>query len=133
MYRVTKKIRFCYGHRLLRYEGPCRHLHGHNGLLEIDLGTESLDERDMVLDFDDIKRVVKTWVDENLDHRMLLSREDPCLPTLRELGEPCYVFDGNPTAENISRVVFEQAKAADLPVLSVRLWETDTSFAEYSE
>lgn len=133
MYRVTKKIRFCYGHRLLRYSGPCRHLHGHNGLLEIDLGSENLDERDMVLDFDDIKRVVKTWVDENLDHRMLLSREDPCLPTLRDLGEPCYVFDGNPTAENISRVVFEQAKAANLPVLSVRLWETETSFAEYSE
>ena len=37
MYRVTKEIRFCYGHRLLNYSGECRHLHGHNGLAEITL------------------------------------------------------------------------------------------------
>ena len=133
MYRVTKKIRFCYGHRLLRYSGPCRHLHGHNGLLEVHLAAERLDERDMVVDFDDIKKAVKTWVDENLDHRMLLSREDPCLPVLEELGEPCYVFEGNPTAENICRVVYAQAKSSGLPVVEVRLWETETSWAAWSE
>lgn len=131
MYRVTKEIRFCYGHRLLRYGGPCRHLHGHNGKLEVTLAGEELDERHMLVDFDDVKRAVKTWVDENLDHRMLLAADDPILPKIQALGEPCYVFEGNPTAENICRVVFGKAREAGLPVVGVRLWETDTSWAEY--
>ena len=41
------------------------------------------------------------------------------------------VFDGNPTAERIARMIYEHAKEADYPVERVRLWETDTSWAEY--
>jgi 6-pyruvoyltetrahydropterin/6-carboxytetrahydropterin synthase len=132
MYRVTKEIRFCYGHRLLNYSGECRHLHGHNGLAEITLESETLDELGMVLDFSEIKAEVKTWIDEHLDHKMLVAREDPVLPHLAEMGEPHYVFDGNPTAENIARVIYEFAASRGFPVTSVRLWETDTSCAEYS-
>ena len=54
MFRVSKEIDFCYGHRLLRYEGKCRHLHGHNGRAVIVLEGESLDERGMLVDFADI-------------------------------------------------------------------------------
>ena len=132
MFRVNKEIRFCYGHRLLRYSGPCRHLHGHNGLVEVTIESETLDERDMVVDFDDVKRIVKDWVDEHLDHRMLLAHDDPILPKLQELGEPVTVFDGNPTAENIAKVIYEHAHSAGLPVTKVRLYETDTSYAEYA-
>jgi 6-pyruvoyltetrahydropterin/6-carboxytetrahydropterin synthase len=131
MYRVTKEITFCYGHRLLRYDGPCRHLHGHNGLIEITFFSEDLDPRGMVVDFDDLKTLVKGWVDEHLDHKMLLSKEDPMLPVLQENGEPTYVFPGNPTAENIARAIFEHAAEAGYPVEKVRLWETDTSWAEF--
>ena len=44
-FKVTKQIDFCYGHRLLNYDSKCKHLHGHNGLLEIVVSTESLDSR----------------------------------------------------------------------------------------
>ena len=71
-YSVTKKIEFCYGHRLLDYDGVCRHPHGHNAVVEIEVRTATLDERAMVFDFSDIKKVVKTWVDKNLDHKMIL-------------------------------------------------------------
>ena len=134
MYVVTKEIRFCYGHRLLHYDGECRHLHGHNGLVEISFRSEVLDRRGMVIDFSDIKEIVKGWIDEQMDHRMLLSHEDPLLPMIEEAGEPTYVFtDGNPTAENISRKIYEFARSEGLPVVKVRLWETDTSWAEYGE
>ena len=85
MYRVTRQIDFCYGHRLLNYDGKCRFLHGHNGRAVIAIESDRLDERGMVLDFSDIKRVVSTWIDENLDHRMILNRSDPAVPMLREL------------------------------------------------
>src|SRR6187402_2430835 len=63
MYLATKRIDFCYGHRLLDYEGVCKHPHGHNALAEIEVRTDRLDSRNMVADFSDIKRVVKGWID----------------------------------------------------------------------
>ena len=93
MHKVTKKIEFSYGHRLLSYSGKCRHLHGHNGLVEIDVETPDLDDRGFVVDFADVQDVVKGWVDAHLDHRMLLCRDDPALAPLQDLGEPVYVMD----------------------------------------
>jgi 6-pyruvoyltetrahydropterin/6-carboxytetrahydropterin synthase len=130
-YDVTKVIEFSYGHRLLEHNGKCRYLHGHNGLLEVDVSAESLDRLGMVIDFADVNEVVKTWVDENLDHRMLLCRADPVAPALIEAGEPVYLMDENPTAENIARLIWEAAHEAGLQVSEVRLWETSTSRARY--
>jgi 6-pyruvoyltetrahydropterin/6-carboxytetrahydropterin synthase len=131
MFRVTKEIHFCYGHRLLNYQGKCRNLHGHNGKAVITVEAAGLDGLGMVLDFSEIKRVVGTWIDETLDHRMLLHRDDPVIPELRRLGEPVVVLDVNPTAENIARLIFERAAAHGLPVTEVTLWETANSFATY--
>ena len=55
MFQVTREIDFCYGHRLLNYEGKCKHLHGHNGRVVITLEASELDERGMVIDFSEIK------------------------------------------------------------------------------
>lgn len=131
MYRVTREIHFCYGHRLLNYEGKCRHLHGHNGRALITLEAEQLDPLGMVVDFAHIKRVMSTWIDEALDHKMLLHRDDPVLPFLRQQGEPVYVMDVNPTAENIARLIYDFAVGRGFPVVEVRLWETESCFATY--
>lgn len=133
MFRVTRQIDFCYGHRLLNYEGKCRYLHGHNGRAVITIESETLDERGMVLDFSDIKRVVSAWIDENLDHRMLLHRDDPAVPMLRELGEPMYLIDKNPTAENIAQLIFDFTARHGFPVTNVDLWETPNCFASYAK
>lgn len=130
-YRVTRTVHFCYGHRLLDYDGKCRHLHGHNGVLEVDIEGEQLDGLGMVADFTLVRDVVKEWVDANLDHRMVLCRRDPAVPLLEELGEPLYLLDENPTAENIARHVYEQAHGRGLMVAEVRLWETPSSCATY--
>lgn len=133
MYTVTKHIDFCYGHRLLQYEGPCRHLHGHNGRVEVDVKADQLDSRGMVVDFADIKRILKNWIDETLDHRMLLCKDDPLVPVLQQRGEKHYLLDENPTAENMAKLIFRYARSKGLPVAEVRLWETPTSFAAYRE
>lgn len=131
MFRIAKEIRFCYGHRLINYEGKCRHLHGHNGKVLIVLEAPELDERGMLIDFSELKTVMSRWIDENLDHKMLLHRDDPALPLLRELGEPVYLMDMNPTAEAIAKLIFDVAVKFHFPVVEVCLWETDSSFANY--
>ena len=82
MFQVTREIPFCYGHRLMNYEGKCKHLHGHNGIAVITIEGESLDNRGMIVDFSDVKKVVSTWIDEQFDHRLLLHKDDPLLPLL---------------------------------------------------
>ncbi len=132
MYRVTREIEFCYGHRLLNYEGKCRHLHGHNGRAVVVLEAPALDARGMLVDFTDIKRHVQRWIDENLDHNLLLRRDDPLLPLLQDRGERVFVMEANPTAENIARLIYEKTAEAGLPVVEVILWETENCYAAYS-
>lgn len=133
MYRVTKNIHFCYGHRLLGYRGKCRFLHGHNGKIEIELESEELDRLGMVYDFGTIKEAVKSWIDRNLDHRMILHEKDPLIPILKKKREPYYPLPYNPTAENIARLIFEYAVNRGFPVAKVILWETPSSYATYSK
>lgn len=131
MYRVTRLIDFCYGHRLLNYAGKCRFLHGHNGRVEIELTTEGLDKLSMARDFDEIKQAVQTWIDENLDHAMILNSQDPLLPIFESNKQKLFVMDSNPTAEAIAKRIFDHCVENDLPVTEVRLWETVKSFATY--
>ena len=133
MYSVTKSIDFCYGHRLLDYDGVCKHPHGHNGQVEIEVRKDRLDSRNMVCDFSDIKRIVKTWIDSAFDHKMLLRRDDPLVKILQDLGEPVYLLDSNPTVERIAKLIFDKAAEHGLPVVRVTVWETPTSFAEYRQ
>jgi 6-pyruvoyltetrahydropterin/6-carboxytetrahydropterin synthase len=130
-YRVTVEIHFCYGHRLLDYEGACAHPHGHNGRAEIELESESLDHRGMVMDFGDVKRELKAWIDETMDHQMILRHDDPLVAWLEDQREPLFTLRDNPTAENIARVIWEHASGRGYPVREVRLWETPTSFATF--
>jgi 6-pyruvoyltetrahydropterin/6-carboxytetrahydropterin synthase len=131
IYRVTRQIDFCYGHRLLNYDGKCKFLHGHNGRAIVTIESDELDDRGMVMDFTDIKRDVAGWIDSNLDHRMILNGDDPVVAVLRELGEPMYLIDGNPTAEAIARLIYEFAADKGYPVKQVDLWETPRCFATY--
>ena len=132
MYLVTKRIDFCYGHRLLDYDGVCKHPHGHNAIAEIEVRTEQLDRRNMVCDFSDIKRIVKGWIDREFDHRMLLRHDDPLVKPLEALGEPIYKLDSNPTVERIAKLIFDKSREQGLDIVAVRVWETPSSFAAYS-
>jgi len=132
MYKVTKELHFCYGHRLMQYQGKCRVPHGHNGKVAIDLIAEALDPLGMVIDFSDIKRVLQGWIDSTLDHRMVLRQDDPLAKWLQETGEPCFIVEQNPTAETLSRLIFEYAVSQGFPIVEVRFWETPDSYSTYN-
>ncbi|MBM3751517.1 MAG: 6-carboxytetrahydropterin synthase [Acidimicrobiia bacterium] len=128
---VTKRIDFCYGHRLMDYDGVCRHLHGHNAMVEIDIQAEALDARNMVVDFSDVKRLVKAWIDRELDHKLILRTDDPMVSVLQAQGEPLFLLDSNPTAERLAQLIYDQARSLGFNVVAVRFWETPTSAAAY--
>jgi 6-pyruvoyltetrahydropterin/6-carboxytetrahydropterin synthase len=133
MFKVAKDIHFCYGHRLLDYNGKCSHPHGHNGKIVIVLQSEKLDKRGMVFDFGDVKDIVQKWVDEKLDHQMILRKDDPLIQILEKLNEPYFIMHDNPTAENLAKLVYQFAASKNLPVKSVTFWESVSSSATYSE
>ena len=132
MFEIVKHIDFCFGHRLIDYQGKCNQPHGHNGRVEIRLAADTLDELGMVADFREVRRTVEAWIDENLDHRMVLRRGDPLIDAIEALGQHAYVMDDNPTTENLARLVFHQVQEAGLPVVGVTLWETPDSYATYA-
>lgn len=131
MFRVVREFQFCYGHRLMNYDGKCRHPHGHNGRVEVEMAADQLDRRGMVMDFGEIKKKLKTWIDDSLDHKMILRKDDPLVKIFRRLNEPFYLTDDNPTAEIIAREIFRAARARGLPVTRVSLWETPNAVATY--
>ncbi len=132
MFTISRDFTFCYGHRLLKYNGKCAHPHGHNGLAKIVLFRKNLNDQDMVFDFGNLKQTMGEWIDANLDHQMILNKEDPLVSVLQQMGEPLFLMNGNPTAENLARLLFEQAVTLGFPVQSVLFWETEKCSAEYS-
>jgi 6-pyruvoyltetrahydropterin/6-carboxytetrahydropterin synthase len=97
------------------------------------MNASALDALGMVIDFGDIKDIAKGWVDTHLDHKMLLHRHDPIAKVLTDYGEQLYLMDGNPTAENIAKLIFRELRALGLQVSRVSLWETPSGCAIYSE
>jgi 6-pyruvoyltetrahydropterin/6-carboxytetrahydropterin synthase len=75
---------------------------------------------------------VKGWVDRELDHKMILRQDDPLVKPLQALGEPVYLLESNPTVERIAKLLFDQGRALGLDIVTVRVWETPSSFASYS-
>ena len=83
MFKVAKTIYFNYGHRLLSGHDKCSHLHGHSARVEIEMASPKLNPKGMVVDFFDIKRTIGTWIDRNLDHKMILWTKDPLAKLLK--------------------------------------------------
>lgn len=133
MFSVIREIHFSYGHRLLNYQGKCANLHGHNGKIQIELSKEKLDALGMVVDFYEIRKQIGAWIDQNLDHRMILCEKDPLAGILKKAGDPVVTIPENPTAETLAKWIFTQSKKMGFPVSKVTLWETESCCAGYSE
>lgn len=132
MFSISKTFQFCYGHRLVGDTGRCKNLHGHTAKVEITVCSEKTDECGMVLHFDRLKETIGKWISENLDHTMLLCKNDPAAKLLMLAGEKVFLVDDNPTAENIAKIIFFRSKEMGIPVSTVEVWESDTSKARFS-
>ena len=132
MYEIVKRVDFSFGHRLVDYQGKCNRPHGHNGVAEIRLATDTLDEAGMVADFGDVGDAVGGWIKAHLDHRMILRADDPLARAVAALGDDAYLMAEEPTAENMARMIYSKASEMGLPVVSVTMWETPDSRATYA-
>ncbi|MDO9163166.1 MAG: 6-carboxytetrahydropterin synthase [Methylococcaceae bacterium] len=133
MFTITKEVYFCYGHRLMNHAGKCRNLHGHSVKASIAIRHEQLNEQGMVCDFADIRDCVESYVDQHLDHNFLLHKDDPIIPMLIENKERFLALDEHPTAEVLSKMLYQHLKKSGFNVAQVTLWETASAYASYSE
>ena len=131
MYRITKDVFFCYGHRLMAHPGKCRHLHGHSVKASITLFASELNDQGMVMDFSEVSAAAMEYIDGTLDHNFLLNRKDPIVPLLEQAGERFLLIDQHPTAEVLAEMIFSHLKGKGFPVEDVTLWETTSACASY--
>lgn len=136
MITTTRRLEFDAGHRVLGHGGKCRHLHGHRYAVEITVQAERVDNLGMVIDFGQIKERVGAWIDENLDHRLILNPDDPQALHMQATEEiPPYLMPQgeNPTAENLAKLIFgvSERMLPTFHIVGVRVWETPNCFADY--
>ena len=136
MFTGRTKVDFDAAHRLLNYNGKCAVPHGHSYQAEIRFESEDLDGLGMSIDFGDVKRPLKDWIDENWDHAFLVNDSDEeMVSALHALSESkIYAFESvNPTAEVMAKTLFDVMSSLVGPeVVSIRMWEGFNSYAEYS-
>ena len=151
MYQVCKTFEFESAHLLSKSCDGCRDPHGHSRRVEVVLAAEKLDPNDMVCNFRWIKLALADIL-SRLDHAMCINDSDPRLEDFKRMQAKLEIFKGqDPTSEVIARLIFDQlaeqlARAEELTsengntyslpggvrLKSVRLWETSSSWAQYS-
>jgi 6-pyruvoyltetrahydropterin/6-carboxytetrahydropterin synthase len=139
--RITKEFSFEMAHALWNYDGACKNIHGHSYRLFVTLlGTPIEDNGDpkfgMVLDFKDLKSLIKGPVVDYLDHSLVVyeKAEGATLSQVRLMYEKVHVVDFQPTCENlVSHIVgiIQPLLPKEVTLHTVKLFETATSYAEW--
>lgn len=140
MTTCTRILEFDAAHRVMRHESKCASLHGHRYKVELTCEAEELDDVGRVIDFGVLKSIVGKWIDDRLDHTTLVNVHDEtlldwCMRETKDHGKRLpYVMPGEPTAENIARLLLIQSRNLlrdinGLQVTRVRVWETPNCFA----
>lgn len=108
-YIISKEFSFEAAHRLIRnYTGKCTNNHGHSWRVQLYIESADPDNKDMVVDFQETK-VLKQWIDENLDHSTILWKQDPMCKYIQDSGQRIFITKKNPTSEHMAEIIMEKA------------------------
>lgn len=139
--RVTKQFEFEAAHALYNYDGLCKNIHGHSYKLHVTvIGEPIVDDSNskygMVIDFGDLKEIVKTNIVDVYDHALVLSNKSKSesLKSIKQMFDRFYIVDYQPTCENMVddfAKVISNKLPKNLILFSVRLHETSGSYAEW--
>lgn len=139
--RITKEFTFEMAHALWNYDGACKNIHGHSYKLFVTISGSPIKEKDntkfgMVMDFKDLKSIVNKHVAKILDHSLVVYKdaEGDALESVKKMYEKVFVFDFQPTCENLviyiaNKIIPELPRG--LTLHSLKLYETATSYAEW--
>jgi len=140
--RITKQFSFETGHALYGYDGKCKNVHGHSYKLSVTVsGKPILDASHvkfgMVIDFGDLKKIVKEEIVDQFDHATVFNQNTPHVELANELknrGHHVILVDYQPTSENMVIDFAARIKNRlphDVELHSLKLQETESSFAEW--
>jgi len=140
--RITKQFSIETGHALYGYDGKCKNVHGHSYKLSVTvLGTPITDRNNvkfgMVIDFGDLKKIVKEEIVDQFDHATVFNKTTPHIELANELKKRDHdviLVDYQPTSENMVIDFAERIKRRlpeNILLHSLRLQETESSFAEW--
>lgn len=139
--RITRKFHFEMAHALFEYDGLCKNIHGHTYNLEVTLLGETRNEHGhpkdgMVMDFGNIKKLVKLKIVNVYDHALVVNSLFPeeKIQAFRKATERLIIVDFQPTSENMVTYfanILQQDLPSNVSLFSIRLYETSTSYAEW--
>lgn len=140
--RITKQFSFETGHALYGYDGKCKNVHGHSYKLSVTVIGNPISDKNnvkfgMVIDFSDLKKIVKEEIVDLFDHATVFNETTPHIELANELkqrGHHVILVDYQPTSENmVTDFAFKIKKRlpSDIKLHSLKLQETETSFAEW--
>jgi 6-pyruvoyltetrahydropterin/6-carboxytetrahydropterin synthase len=140
--RITKQFSFETGHALYGYDGKCKNVHGHSYKLSVTVIGEPISDTSnvkfgMVIDFSDLKKIVKEEIVDQFDHATVFNKNTPHVELaneLKERGHHVILVDYQPTSENMVTDFAQKIKnrlPIDINLHSLKLQETETSFAEW--
>ncbi len=140
--RITKQFNFETGHALYGYDGKCKNVHGHSYKFSVTVvGQPIMDNTNvkfgMVIDFSDLKKIVKEEIVDVFDHATVFNKNTPHIELARELKDRDHhiiLVDYQPTSEMMVIDFADKIKARlpkNIKLYSLRLQETETSFAEW--
>ena len=140
--RITKQFSFETGHALYGYDGKCKNVHGHSYKLSVTVIGKPISDNSnvkfgMVIDFSDLKKIVKEEIVDVFDHATVFNKNTPHVELAAELENRVHhviLVNYQPTSENMVTDFAQKIKnrlPADIKLHSLKLQETDTSFAEW--
>jgi 6-pyruvoyltetrahydropterin/6-carboxytetrahydropterin synthase len=140
--RITKQFNFETGHALYGYDGKCKNVHGHSYKLSVTVIGKPIKDTSnvkygMVIDFSDLKKIVKEQIVDVFDHATVFNKNTPHIELANELqkrGHDVILVDYQPTSENMVIDFSNKIKnllPENIKLHSLKLQETETSFAEW--
>ena len=130
---IYKEVQIDTSHRLLHYQGKCANLHGHRWKVEVWMEGEPDPATQILIDYSMIKKVIDKY-----DHQIILNQDDPMVARIREFHH-VITTAGDPTSELMVALIRDdltsycREHAIRATILKIRVWESPTSFAEFTE
>ncbi|MDE4018465.1 6-carboxytetrahydropterin synthase QueD [Glaesserella parasuis] len=138
MFKIAKEFSFDMAHMLDGHDGKCKNLHGHTYTLQVEIAGELHTggaKSGMVMDYSDLKAVVKQHILDKMDHAFILDftreKELQVAPLPPTLDSKNFCLSCRSPAEQMAKYIFDTLTTEGLPVSLIRLWETPTSYCEY--